>query len=105
VFEEWVSTPNITLFKNERLDLNAGVVKQQNRISSIRMESGLTLGGSMFIDAGYEGDLMAKAGVSYAVGREANSVYGERYNGIQPSAPGAGNHNFSNPVSPYVVVG
>ena len=69
------------------------------------MQSGLTLGGSMFIDAGYEGDLMAKAGVSYSVGREANSVYGERYNGIQPGAPGASNHNFTGAVSAYRIAG
>ncbi len=48
------------------------------------MESGLVVRGKMFIDATYEGDLMAKAGVSYHVGREANSVYGETLNGVQP---------------------
>ena len=32
----------------------------------------------MFIDATYEGDLLAAAGVSYTVGREANAQYGER---------------------------
>src|SRR5258707_12219558 len=36
----------------------------------------------MFIDATYEGDLMAKAGVSYTLMREGNAKYGERYNGI-----------------------
>ena len=47
------------------------------------MESGKTFRGKMFIDATYEGDLMAKAGVSYTVGREANSQYGETLNGVQ----------------------
>ena len=37
----------------------------------------------MFIDASYEGDLMAKAGVSYHVGREANAHYGETLNGVR----------------------
>ncbi|MDF2814298.1 MAG: FAD-dependent oxidoreductase, partial [Paenibacillus sp.] len=37
----------------------------------------------VFIDATYEGDLMAKAGVSYTVGREGNEVYEESNNGIR----------------------
>jgi len=37
----------------------------------------------MFIDATYEGDLIAAAGVDYHVGREANAVYGESWNGVQ----------------------
>ena len=47
------------------------------------MQSGKTFAGKMFIDATYEGDLMAAAGVDYHVGREANDVYGERWNGVQ----------------------
>ena len=47
----------------------------------------------MFIDATYEGDLMAKAGVSYSVGREANAQYGETLNGVQAST--RSQHQFS----------
>jgi hypothetical protein len=103
VFQDWVHTPGISLFTNERLDLAGGVVKQGSRIESIRMEGGLTFGGSMFIDAGYEGDLMARAGVTYAVGRESNATYGERYNGVQRGAPGGHNFSAATPVDPYVV--
>jgi hypothetical protein len=70
------------------------------------MESGETYRGKMFIDATYEGDLMAAAGVSYSVGRESNSQYGENLNGIQYTdeaktltggySKNAGNHNFVN---------
>jgi hypothetical protein len=56
----------------------------------------------MFIDATYEGDLMAKAGVSYHVGREANVVYGETLNGICAVTP---KHQFLVPVDPYVTPG
>ncbi|WJH37508.1 FAD-dependent oxidoreductase [Paenibacillus sp. CC-CFT747] len=52
-------------------------------MTSIRMESGLTFEGRMFIDASYEGDLLAGAGVRYTTGREPNRLYGERLNGIQ----------------------
>ena len=58
----------------------------------------------MFIDATYEGDLMAAAGVSYHVGREANSVYNEEWNGAQPEIFQHG-HYFNKNVSPYVVEG
>ena len=51
----------------------------------------------MFIDCSYEGDLMAKAGVSYTVGREANSLYGETYDGIQLRDK----HQFPDGIDPY----
>ena len=54
-----------------------------DRIVSITTLSGKTYLGKMFIDATYEGDLMAAAGVDYHVGREAQSVYKEKWNGIQ----------------------
>ena len=47
------------------------------------MESGRRFEAAVFIDATYEGDLMAKSGVKYIVGRESNSVYGERFNGAR----------------------
>src|SRR5688572_31761642 len=61
--------------------------------SRIIMESGRAFEGRMFIDATYEGDLMAKAGVSYHVGREANRVYDETINGVQ--AGHAVSHQFT----------
>ncbi|NOX65807.1 MAG: FAD-dependent oxidoreductase [Chlorobi bacterium] len=94
---------NIKVIYNERLDLNKGIDKKDSRIISIKMESGLTLHGKMFIDATYEGDLMAVAGVSYTVGREANKTYGETYNGVQTK--NAINHQFKNPVDPYIIPG
>jgi len=79
------------------------VTKEGPRITSISMENGLTVKAKQFIDATYEGDLFARAGVSYAVGREANSVYDETYNGIRQ--PGTGGHNFPTAIDPYVTPG
>ena len=93
----------VTVVKGERLDLARGVVKQGTRIVRIVMESGRAFEGRMFIDATYEGDLMAKAGVSYHVGREANSVYGETLNGVQTGH--AVSHQFIRAVDPYVKPG
>ena len=55
-----------------------------------------------FIDAGYEGDVLARAGVSYTVGRESVDTYGEPLNGIRANTP---KHQFLGPVDPYVVPG
>lgn len=90
----------VTVVKGERLDLKRGVIKNGARITRIVMESGRAFEGRMFIDATYEGDLMAKAGVSYHVGREANSVYGETLNGVQTGH--AVSHQFTRQVDPYV---
>jgi hypothetical protein len=58
----------------------------------------------MFIDATYEGDLLATAGVSYHVGRESNDTYNEKWNGIQVGVLHH-SHHFKKNVDPYVVPG
>lgn len=93
----------VTIVKGERLDLTKGVVKEGGRITKIIMESGREFTGPMFIDATYEGDLMAKAGVKYHVGREANSVYNETLNGVQVGH--SVHHQFTKNVDPYVKPG
>jgi hypothetical protein len=83
VFDELARESGVSIILNQRLDLKAGVEKQGDRITSIRMEGGQTFVAKVFIDATYEGDLMAKAGVSYTIGRESNDTCGETINGIQ----------------------
>jgi hypothetical protein len=83
VFEDMVTQAKVHVVRGERLNLNAGVIKDGTRIISLKMESGKTFEANLFIDASYEGDVMARAGVTYTVGREANSVYGETLNGIE----------------------
>lgn len=73
----------VEIVHGERLNLGHGVRKTGQRVDAMVMESGRRFAGRVFIDATYEGDLMAKAGVSYAVGRESNSQYGESQNGVQ----------------------
>jgi hypothetical protein len=98
VFEEWLAETPTQLFRREYLD---SVEMQDGRITAIRTVSGLVVRARMFLDATYEGDLLAKAGVSYAVGRESNSVYGESLNGQQIRDK----HQFDFPTDPYVVPG
>jgi len=83
VFEDYIKEYNIPVYRDEWLDREKGVKKDGARITSITMLSGKTYTGKMFIDATYEGDLMASAGVDFHVGREANSTYNEKWNGVQ----------------------
>ncbi len=104
VYQEMLDEESIPVFKGERLVLNnSGVDKRQNRIEGILTESGNVYKGRVFIDATYEGDLLAMAGVSYHVGREANSVYDETLNGVQKIR--THNHIFPGFVDPYIVEG
>lgn len=104
VFEDLVKENHITVMRNEWLDRRKGVVKKDGRIVSIGTLSGKTIAGKMFIDATYEGDLMAAAGVSYTVGRESCSTYQETYNGVQADIKERG-HFFKDPIDPYKVPG
>ena len=103
VFDAWLAEYKVPVFRDEWLDRAKGVVKQGGRIVSVSMLSGQTFKAKVFIDATYEGDLMAAAGVAYHVGREANSVYGEKWNGVQLDAIKHHRHYFMSPVSPYQV--
>ena len=107
VFEQLVSEHEIRVVRNEWLDRAKGVKKEGPRIVSIRALAGNTYAGKMFLDATYEGDLMAAAGVKYTVGREANSVYGEEHNGIETGVLHHRHHFgvLKQPISPYVVPG
>jgi hypothetical protein len=94
----------VTVFHDEWLDRETGVIKKDGRIILIQTLSGKIFKGKVFIDVTYEGDLMASAGVSYHVGREANSVYGEEWNGIETGVLHHG-HYFKKDVDPYVISG
>ena len=103
IYNEMLAETNVTVIKRERLDLNDGAMVHKNRIRKIRMQSGRVFRGDMFIDATYEGDLMAKAGVSYTVGRESNAKYNETLNGVQKRK--STNHQLKTGVDPYVEPG
>ena len=103
VYRKWIGETGLELIHNERLDRKSGVTKEGARVTKIAMESGREFAGKMFIDATYEGDLMAAAGVSYTVGREANETYGETLSGVQTRM--AKHHNFVDGVDPYRVKG
>ncbi len=104
IFEDFVSTHSIPVYRDEWLDRSsAGLRMQQGKILSIKMLSGKVFHGKIFIDASYEGDLMAAAGVTYTVGREGNDQYKETLNGVQTH--NARSHQFKNNISAYTVPG
>jgi hypothetical protein len=102
VFEDWVREADIPVWRDEWLDRDTGVLVRAGKIREIRMLSGLRFRAKVFVDAGYEGDFLAAAGVSFAIGREANAQYGETLNGVQP---GRRHHQFSQDISPYRIAG
>jgi hypothetical protein len=103
IYNDLIQEHKIPMVFRQRLDLAKGVQKDGTRIVAITMESGQSYRGKMFIDATYEGDLMAKAGVSYHVGREANKTYGETLNGVQTRY--ATHHQFIKRIDPYLRLG
>ncbi|SFO51480.1 FAD dependent oxidoreductase [Chitinophaga sp. YR627] len=104
VFEDFVKEYKIKIYRNEWLDRKAGVTKKGQQITAIKTLSGKTFKGKMFIDATYEGDLMAAAGISYSVGREARSEFNETWAGVQTDVFQHG-HHFKKPVSAYQIPG
>ena len=112
IMREFVREFDIPVLYQRRLDRTPrpnsgnrvrGVTLDGKRIVAIRMENGETYRGRVFLDATYEGDLMAGAGVAYTVGRESNGAYGETLNGVQTRH--AKYHQFVPGVDPYVVPG
>jgi hypothetical protein len=99
VFFQMLNEAKVAVYFQQRL---ASVKKEAGRIREIAMENGKVYRARMFIDATYEGDLMAKAGVSYTVGREGNTNYNETLNGIRAETP---KHEFAVAVDPYLKPG
>lgn len=120
VFDEMIREAGVKVVLDARL---ASVTKKGPRITQIALENGDVIRANMFIDCTYEGDLMAKAGVSFTLMREGNAKYGETFNGIQYDAKfkprsghlqpgqngrvrgGQGVWDRDFPLDPYVVIG
>lgn len=107
VYEAWVKEADIAIVRNAWLNRETGVKKEGGRITSITMLDGKQYTASMFIDATYEGDLMAAAGVEYHAGRESAKTYNEEWNGVQVGVLHHRHHFgvLKTPVSPYVIPG
>jgi hypothetical protein len=107
IFENLVREFKIPVYRDAWLERTHGVKKDDARIRSITTLDGATYSGKMFIDATYEGDLMAAAEVDYHVGREGSGTYGETFNGVQTGVLHHRHHFgvLKEKISPYVVEG
>lgn len=102
VFEDFVKENNIKVLRGEWLDRNKGLIKKKGEIISFSTLSGKVFKGKIFIDATYEGDLMAAAGINFHVGREGNAKYNETFNGVQTGVF-QHDHHFKSNISPYKI--
>ena len=100
IFNDFIRENKIPLRLNQWLDRKHGVKKENGNIVSISMLNGDTYKGKVFIDATYEGDLMAATGISYTIGREPNSLYGETINGIETKI--ATGNQLPRGIDPYI---
>ena len=104
IFKDYISRGNVEVLYGHRI---VDAKKQGASITSINVESVENLAqtkniaAKVFIDCSYEGDLMARAGVTYVVGREDNKIYGEDHNGVQMQHL----HQFVDNVDPYIEKG
>ena len=101
VFDAMIEDSGVRVIQG-RLDLKQGVIKDGKRIAVIRLVDGTMIGGRMFIDASYEGDLLPGAGVSFVTGREANSEFDEKGNGITGPLP---KNQLPKGIDPYIIPG
>ena len=99
IFTRWLNTAKIQV---ETEQFIAHAEKQGTQIIKVTMMDGTTYKAEHFIDASYEGDLLAAADVDYIVGREGANVYKEIYNGVQF---GTQHHKFESYIDPYVEEG
>jgi hypothetical protein len=104
VFNEMVQESKVTVLYETRI---RSTLKSGARIESVSLENPVgqpsgSIAARVYIDCSYEGDLMARSGVTYTVGREAVSAYGETLAGVRPYSP---KHQFQAKVDPYLVPG
>ena len=106
IVAQMLEEAEVTVIKKTPISLKNGVVMNEDtkEVSKIRMTNGDLYKAKVFIDASYEGDLMAQAGVTYTYGRESNEQYNEQFNGVfrndEATVNIAGNHT-----SPYIIPG
>ena len=104
IFNDYVKRADIdVLYKHRIIEANVidGTIRDIILESSDGTKTTKTVFAKMFIECTYEGDLMAKAGVSYTIGREDNKLYNETYNGVQLMK----GHQFPDGIDPYKIPG
>lgn len=97
-FRAMLAEAGVDVRLHEKLQERNGVQVVDHHIASITTMDGKLWRAKVFADCGYEGDLMAEAGVPYVYGRESSAQYGEDLAGVRAHTPA---HQFTWPVSAY----
>lgn len=93
----------VQVLLERRLD---SVAMEKSSLVSATMDTGETVEAKVFIDATYEGDLMAAANVSYHVGRESTGAYREPAAGLWQKVSWSNVYQFCGlAVDPFVIEG
>jgi hypothetical protein len=87
IFNRWLKDAGVAVHFGERLQEHGGVVTEGKHLTTLITEDGQRWSGKVFADCSYEGDVMAQAHVSYTVGREGTTAYGETLAGVRPETP------------------
>jgi hypothetical protein len=98
IFKKMARDAGVTVLYHNRLREKTGIKKNGASIVEISMENGSSFDAKVFVDATYEGDLMAQAGVSYTWGREGVNQWNEPLAGVRAKNP---DHQFEVKLSPY----
>lgn len=99
IYRDLIQETGIKVYTGEPL---RSVKKEGGRITEIVTGNGRRWRALVYIDASYEGDLMAGAGISYVVGREGRKDFGESLAGVQEFSKA---HQWYVKVSPYDSMG
>jgi hypothetical protein len=105
VYEDMIEEHQIPVYRDHWLDRQQGVEMERGNIKSITCLNGAKFSAKVFVDATYEGDLMAAAGIEYHVGRESKATYKEDWNGVQTGVLHHGHHFGDMNISPYATPG
>ena len=110
IFKEYLAKANVEIRYDLRIleaKTTGGKIREIVLEQMGKKQATETVRAKVFIDCTYEGDLMAKAGVSYMVGRESSAQYNESYNGVQVQPPATPQHGNQVPdgVDPYKIPG
>ena len=87
IFRQMLREAGVTVFERTRLAEHDGIRKTGATLTALRMENGDEFTARIFIDAGYEGDVMAQSGVTWTYGRESESQYSESLAGVREKTP------------------
>jgi len=100
VIKEWLAeyADKITIIKAALSETPRAVVKENSMIKSIVLSNGQIISGDIFVEAGYEGDLLDAAGISWTLGRESSSTYNESLAGVRAETL---YRQFDVPLDPY----